>query len=98
MKRITREQAFTHGGAVITEAEQEEGLFPLMVEGNALDPNIRAGDVCLFDPNAQVEPGDMVALNPTPDTWAIRPAEEVEAGSRKGVLIRSTRRFKAPKR
>ena len=68
MKRITREQAFTHGGAVITEAEQEEGLFPLMVEGNALDPNIRA------------------------------PTEEVEAGSRKGVLIRSTRRFKAPKR
>ncbi len=76
-------------------AERAAGWFAIQAPDNTLEPAIKAGDICYFDPTAAPEAGDIVAMGDGAGGVSIRHADN-QGGPVLGVLDRSERYFKTP--
>lgn len=73
-------------------AEHAAGWFAIQAPDNTLEPAIKAGDICYFDPAAAPEAGDIVAMGDAAGVVSIRHAGN-HAGPVLGVLSRRERYF-----
>jgi len=71
-------------------AERAAGWFAIQAPDNTLEPAIKAGDVCYFDPTAAPEAGDIVAMGDAAGGMSIRHAGN-QGGPVLGVLSRQDR-------